>query len=116
MAWEATRELAASAGTVERAGLRRGAAGAADGRWMRRSACGRCRGENTRCANCPLTEKNVPQKLTWKVGGGATAVYFSLNSKIELTQSKLRSALQSAAETSWRELGTAQESGSAREP
>jgi len=59
MAWEATRELAASAGTVERAGLRRGAAGAADGRWMRRSACGRCRGENTRCANCPLTEKFI---------------------------------------------------------
>jgi len=38
-----------------------------------------------------------------------------LNSRIELTKSKLRSALQSAARTSWRELGTAQESGSARE-
>jgi len=38
-----------------------------------------------------------------------------LNSKIELNKSKLRYALQSAPETSWRELGTAQESGSARE-
>jgi len=38
---------------------------------------------------------------------------FSFSSRIELPKSKLRSALQSAAETSWRELRTAQESGRA---